>query len=51
MKHGINKAQLKTVGRGSEMPIVYGGAQEKQAPNRRVEFYVEQYVTELVAGT
>ena len=36
---GVPAAQLKVVGRGSELCKVIGGDQEQQSPNRRVEFY------------
>jgi peptidoglycan-associated lipoprotein len=38
--HGVDKNMIKTVGRGNEMCIVFGGGREEQAPNRRVEFYL-----------
>lgn len=41
---GIAQTKLKTVGRGSEMPIVPFGDQEQQSPNRRVEIYLEDSV-------
>ena len=37
--HGINKRNMRVVGRGSEMRIVPFGNKEQQAPNRRVEVY------------
>jgi peptidoglycan-associated lipoprotein len=39
---GIPATQLKVVGRGVEMPIVPTGTKEQQAPNRRVELYVDE---------
>ena len=38
-EHGINKQNMRVVGRGSEMRIVSFGNREQQAPNRRVEIY------------
>lgn len=40
LEAGIPAAQIKIVGRGSEMPLVPGGDRIQQSPNRRVELYV-----------
>lgn len=34
---GVPHEQIKSVGRGTEMPVVMGGSRDEQAPNRRVE--------------
>lgn len=36
---GVPHEQIKTVGRGTEMPVVMGGSRDEQAPNRRVEVF------------
>lgn len=36
---GIPQESLKVVGRGTEMPVVFGGNRDEQWPNRRVEFF------------
>lgn len=41
IKSGVPAKNLKTVGRGAEMCIVPHGNRQQQAPNRRVDFYVE----------
>jgi outer membrane protein OmpA-like peptidoglycan-associated protein len=41
VKHGISIDRIKAVGRGFEMCIVSAGTKEQQAPNRRVEIFVE----------
>jgi outer membrane protein OmpA-like peptidoglycan-associated protein len=38
-EEGIASEALKTVGRGTEMPVVLGGDRHEQAPNRRVEMF------------
>lgn len=40
-KHGISLDHIKVVGRGFEMCLVPVGTKEQQAPNRRVEFFIE----------
>ena len=39
VKVGVPKEALFLVGRGEEMPIVFVGNAQEQAPNRRVEVY------------
>lgn len=41
IKHGIAADRIKVVGRGFEMCIVPVGNKEQQAPNRRVEIFIE----------